>query len=822
MESFATAVAPTLPPPARTAPLRTLKAEELRWTCDPAHLSFETTDELDQLDSVIGQPRAVAAMEFGIAMGAAGYNLYALGPPGIGKRFVVGHYLEGRARLQPPPGDWCYVYEFADSHRPHALRLPPGRAVGLRKDMEELVEVLRSSLSAAFEREDYQTRRQLIDQEMEQRHEQALEEVGKQAKERNLALLRNPMGLAVVPQHDGALLTPEEVEKLPEEERQRLSHGVDEIRAEMEKVFRLVPRLQRERKEKVQELDREVSRTAVDAPLDDLRRKYQDLPDVLSYLDAVEEDVLHHAQLFRNREGSPASPEEAPDHEAHFRRYRVNVLVDCSGLESAPVIYEDNPTWANLLGRTEHVSQMGTLVTDFTLIKPGALHRANGGFLVIEALELLRQPFAWEGLKRTLRAGQIKIEPMAQAWSLLSTVTLEPEAIPLTAKIVLTGDRMLYYLLSSYDPDFRELFKVQVDFEESLDLTEENQLLYARLIAGLARREKLKPFDRTAVARVLEDAARKAEDASRLSLHGGHLLDLLREADHECRDGRTAVTAADVQKAIDAQIFRADRLRQRLLEEVQRGVLRIEVDGAVAGQVNGLSVLQLGGFAFGHPGRITARVRLGEGEVVDIEREVKLSGPLHSKGVLILSGFLGGRYAADRPLSLTASLVFEQSYGGVEGDSASLAELCALLSAISGAPIRQSLAMTGSVDQRGQAQPIGGVNEKIEGFFDVCQARGLTGGQGVLIPASNVQHLMLRHDVVDAVRLGMFHVHPVATVDEALEILTGLPAGVPDAAGVYPEGSVNRRVADRLAAMAQVRTRFLKERGKEKEENGQE
>ncbi|HBL28207.1 MAG TPA: ATP-dependent protease [Acidobacteria bacterium] len=804
-------------PPVRPELLRELRAEDLRWTCDPTLLPFETTDELPLLDSVLGQPRAVAAMEFGIAMGAEGYNLYALGPHGIGKRFVVGHYLEGQAKRQPPPDDWCYVFEFADSHRPRALRLPPGRAVGLRKDMDELVEVLRSSLSAAFEREDYQSRRQLIDQEMEQRHEKALEDVGKQAKERGLALLRNPMGLAVVPVRDGDLLPPEEVEKLPEEERQRLSHSVDEIRAEMEKVFRLIPRLQRERKEKVQELDREVSRTAVDAPLDDLRRKYQDLPDVLAYLDAVEEDVLHHAQLFRSREGSPASPEEAMDHEAHFRRYRVNVLVDCSNLENAPVVYEDNPTWANLLGRVEHVSQMGTLVTDFTLIKPGALHRANGGFLVIEALELLRQPFAWEGLKRALRAGQIKIEPMAQAWSLLSTVTLEPVAIPLTAKIVLTGDRMLYYLLFAYDPDFRELFKVQVDFEESLDRTQDNQLLYARLIAGLARREKLKPFDRTAVARVMENAARQVEDASKLSLHGGHLLDLLREADHACNNGRTTVTAADVQKAIDAQIFRTDRLRQHLLEEVQRGVLRVEVDGAVAGQVNGLSVLQLGGFAFGHPGRITARVRLGEGEVVDIEREVKLSGPLHSKGVLILSGFLGERYAADRPLSLTASLVFEQSYGGVEGDSASLAELCALLSAIAGIPIQQSLAMTGSVDQRGQAQPIGGVNEKIEGFFDVCQTRGLTGRQGVLIPVSNVQHLMLRHDVVDAVRLGMFHIYPVATVDEALEVLTGQPAGVPDATGVYPEGSVNRRIADRLAAMAQVRTRFLKgkERGTE-------
>jgi lon-related putative ATP-dependent protease len=794
--------------PAVPASSRELKAAELRWFCDPARLPFESTSELEQLDGVLGQPRAVAAMEFGVAMAASGYCLYALGPPGIGKRFVVERFLERHALRQPRPEDWCYVYDFADPHRPHALRLPAGRATELRRDMEELVEDLRTALTAAFEREDYQSRRQQIDQEVEQRHEKNLEELGTRAQEQGLAIMRTPLGMLLAPVKNGEVLSPAEVEKLPEEERQRLGRHMDELRGEMEKVFLQIPRWRRERRDKVLALDREVSRAAAGVLLDELRKKYEALPDVVAYLSTVEEDVLDHAQMFRGQQEEAAVTGEVPDGEPGFRRYRVNVLVDRADLQAAPVIYEDHPTYANLLGRVEHVSQMGTLVTDFTLIKPGALHRANGGYLILDALELLSQPFAWDGLKRALRAQRIKIEPMAQAW-LLSTVSLEPEPIPLAVKVVLVGDRLLYYLLSAFDPDFPELFKVQVDFEETLDRTEDNQLLYARLIAGLVKKEKLKPFDRTAVARVLEHSVRLAADTQKLSLRGGDLVDVLREADYWCQDGRTAVTAGDVQRAVDAQIFRADRVRQRLQEEIRRGTLLIDTEGSAVGQVNGLSVLQLGGFSFGHPGRITARVRVGEGEVMDIEREVKLSGPVHSKGVLILSGFLGERYAADQPLSLSASLVFEQSYAGVEGDSASLAELCALLSAISGLPVRQSLAVTGSVNQHGCVQAVGGVNEKIEGFFDVCAARGLTGRQGVLIPAANVQHLMLRQDVVDAVREEKFHLYPVTLVDEAVETLTGMPAGRRDESGFYPIATVNRLVADRLTYLAEIRRDFL-------------
>jgi lon-related putative ATP-dependent protease len=492
------------------------------------------------------------------------------------------------------------------------------------------------------------------------------------------------------------------------------------------------------------------------------------------------------------------------------------VLVDHSDTEGAPVVYEDNPTYQNLIGRVEHMARMGALLTDFQLIKPGALHRASGGYLILDARKVLTQPYAWEALKRVLQAGQIRIESVGQMLSLISTVSLEPEPIPLDVKIALFGERMLYYLLWQLDPDFAELFKVEADFETEMDRTDSNQKLYAQLIATLVQKKDLRPFDRSAVVRVIERSARLAGDREKLTMRTRNIIDLLEEADYWAgENGNGTVTDGDVQQAIEAQIHRADRVRERVQEAILRDTFLIDTQGEVVGQINGLSVLQLGNFAFGRPTRITARTRLGKGQVLDIEREVELGGPIHSKGVLILSGFLGGRYTSDRPLSLSASLVFEQSYGGVEGDSASSAELYALLSAIADLPLRQSLAVTGSVNQRGQVQAIGGVNEKIEGFFDVCQARGLTGEQGVLIPASNVKHLMLRQDVVEAVEEGQFHVYPVETVDQGIEILTGVEAGEQDEEGTYPEGSVNDRVAKRLAELAEKRQAFSKS-GEEK------
>ncbi len=790
-----------------------LEARQLRQTCDPAQFDFETTAELEDLSEIVGQERAVDAILFGIGIQREGYNLFALGPSGTGKRTTIRQFLDQRGAAEPVSPDWCYVNNFEQPHKPRVLRLPPGQGVVLRKDMDRLVEELRSAIPAAFESEDYRTRKQEAEEEFKEQQEKAFTEIRQQAQEHNVALIRTPVGMAFAPLQEGEVISPDEFQKLPEEERKRVEADISKLQERLQETIYQVRQWEREAREKVKELDRQVVMSIIDSPVDELRKEYAELPAVVDYLDAVQQDVIENVDEFRKSEEAPQvmgiplprSLVGSPS----FRRYQVNVLVDHSQAEGAPVVYEDNPTYNNLIGRIEHIAQMGALMTDFNLIKPGALHRANGGYLILDARQLLLQPYAWDGLKRALRSREVRVESLGQALSLVSTVSLEPKPIPLDVKVVLIGERLLYYLLYQLDPDFGELFKVEADFSEEIARVPENNLLYARLIATMARKEGLLPFDRGAVARVIEHSARTTGDAEKLSVHLLSISDLLREADYWAGvAGNGAVTADDVQRAIDAQIHRADRLRERVQEEIERGTIMIDTTGERMGQVNGLSVVGLGHFAFGQPSRITARVRLGKGEVVDIEREVELGGPIHSKGVLILAGFLGARYSADRPLSLSASLVFEQSYGGVEGDSASLAELCALLSALAEVPIKQSLAVTGSVNQHGQVQPIGGVNEKVEGFFDVCKVRGLTGEQGVIIPATNVRHLMLRQDVVEAVEAGRFHVYPVQTVDQATEILTGIPAGERDEEGEFPKGSINQRVEARLIELAERQRAF--------------
>jgi lon-related putative ATP-dependent protease len=489
-----------------------------------------------------------------------------------------------------------------------------------------------------------------------------------------------------------------------------------------------------------------------------------------------------------------------------LRRYRVNVLVDSTGATGAPVIYETNPSYLNLVGRVEQMAMMGALITDFMLIKPGALHRANGGYLLLDADKILTSPYAWEGLKRALQFHQIRIESPVQMMSLSSTVSLEPEPIALDVKVILLGERQVYYLLAQADPEFLELFKVAADFDDEFVRNDDIVRQYAHLIATIVKQEELLPFDRSAVCRVIEHAARLVEDRERVTAQTRFIVDLMQESDHWAQaDGAKIVSAEHVQQALNAQVYRNDRIRQRMQEEVLRETILIDTSGALVGTINGLSVISMGTFDFGRPSRITATINMGKGDVLNIEREIEMSGPFHSKGVLILSSFLRSRYAQDQPLALDASLVFEQSYGGVDGDSASSTELYVLLSAIAQVPIKQSIAVTGSVNQHGQVQAIGGVNEKIEGFFDLCNARGLTGDQGVMIPASNVKHLMLRHDVVDAVAAGRFRIYPISTIDEGIEILTGLPAGKANDKGVYPKGTINRLVYDRLAAIGAKR-----------------
>jgi len=792
---------------------QSLEADQLRRACDSAQFDFRTTEELEDLSEIIGQERAVGAVRFGIGIQRDGYNLFALGPSGTGKRTTISQFLDRRASGEPIPSDWCYVNNFEDNQKPNALRLPSGMGIELREDMEQLIEELRTAIPALFESEDYQTRKQELQEEFQEKQEAALNEIQERAKERDIALIRTPVGLAFAPVEEGEVVSPDEFQKLSEEKRETVKEDIAKLQEELQEAMRQARQWERKTRERMKELDREVAMLAVGHRIEELKEKYADVEEVLAYLEAVKDDVIDNVDDFR-RGGSEDGetifgiPMERV-REATFRRYKVNVIVDHSESEGAPVIYEEHPTYNNLIGRIEHLAQMGALVTDFNLIRPGALHRANGGYLLIDARELLMQPYAWEGLKRVLRAQEVRTESLSQALSLVSTVSLEPEPIPLNVKVVLIGERLLYYLLNEYDPDFSELFKVEADFSDEMPRTGENDRLYARLIATMARREELHPFDRNAVARIIEQSSRIAGDNRKLSTHLLSIADLLDEADYWAGDdGRDIVATEDVQKAIDKQIERADRLRQRTQEHIERGIILIDTEGEKIGQVNGLSVIALGNYAFGRPNRITARTRLGKGNVVDIEREVELGGPIHSKGVLILSGFLSARYAPEYPLSLSASLVFEQSYAGVEGDSASLGELCALLSALADAPIKQSLAVTGSVNQHGEVQPIGGVNEKVEGFFDACAAKGLTGNQGVLIPEANVEHLMLRQDVIEAAGRGTFHVYPVATVDEAIELLTGLPAGERDDEGEFPEGSMNYLVEERLIDLAQKHRDF--------------
>ena len=795
--------------------VRPLEAAALYQRCDPMQFVFETTADLEDLTGVIGQDRAVEAVRFGIGMSRQGYNLFALGPEGTGKYSVVRRYLERQAAGQPPPSDWCYVSNFVEAYKPRVLQLPAGGGSRFRRDMEHLVEELRTAIPTTFESENYRQRRQDIEEEFRERQDKVLTELQRQAQERGLALIRTPMGLAFAPTREGEVISPEEFQKLPPAEQERVQADVSALQEALQKSLSQLPQWDRERRAKLKELNQEVGMFAVGHLIEELRQMYLDLPAVLAYLTSVQQDVIDNLDEFLGITDTPpaapteASPPRPPITASFFRRYQVNVIVDHSGATGAPVIYEDHPTVQNLVGRIEHMAHMGTLVTDFNLIKAGALHRANGGYLILDARRVLLQPFAWDELKRALRSREIRIEVLGQTLSLVSTVSLEPAPIPLDVKVILLGERMLYYSLYEADPDFGELFKVAADFEDQMDRTADNHLLYARMIGTIARQEGLRPLDRAAVARVIEQSARLAGDAEKLSTHMHSIADLLREADYWAGEAQHHVIAAtDVQRAIDAQIRRLDRVRERIQEEIQRGTILIDTQGAAVGQVNGLSVLSMGQFAFGRPSRITARVRLGRGEVVDIEREVALGGPIHSKGVLILSAYLGARYAADRPLSLSASLVFEQSYSGVEGDSASSAELYALLSALADLPVKQGLAVTGSVNQRGQVQPIGGVNEKIEGFFDTCRAQGLTGEQGVLIPASNVKHLMLRHDVVAAVAAGQFQVYAVETIDQGIEILTGVLAAERDASGEFPVGSVNQRVEARLLTLADKRLAY--------------
>ncbi|MGQ9630463.1 MAG: Lon protease family protein [bacterium] len=780
--------------------------EKLRRICDPDEFDFETTEEVEGVKGIIGQSRAVEAIKFGLGIKSQGYNIYVAGMPGTGKTFTVKSFLEEIARREPTASDWCYVYNFHNPYKPKALRLPPGKGTELERDMRELVDTLRDEIPRAFESEDYDKQSDAIIREFRTRRDKLISSLEEKARESGFVLQNTQIGLMTIPVVGGKPIGEEEYEALDEEAKREIMRRKDSLQEEIEDAMREASLIEREARRRVRELDRDVARFAVGYAIDEIENKYKNFPKVVEYLEAVREDIVQHVEDFKSPSGAQQPPPASPQipQETPFTKYKINVLVSNAGMEHAPVVIESNPTYANLFGKIERRAQLGALVTDFTMIKPGSLHRANGGYLVLNIQDILKNPLSWDGLKRTIKDKEIKIEDVAEQYTSITTEGLKPEPIPLDVKIIIIGDPHTYHLFYNFDDDFREMFKVRADFDVWMDRSPANLREYASFISERCREENLKHFHKSGVAKVIEYSSRMVEDQEKLSTKFGEIADLLREASFWASESNSRyVMAEHVEKAIEKKIYRSNLVEENIRDMIARRNIFIDTEGEVVGQVNGLAVYDVGDFSFGKPSRITANIYMGRDGVIDIERESKLGGNIHTKGVMILSGYLGWKYAQDKPLSLSARICFEQSYEGVDGDSASSTELYALISSLSGLPIKQSIAVTGSVNQKGELQPIGGVNEKIEGFFEICKLRGLTGDQGVIIPKANVKNLMLKPEVIEAVRGGKFHIYPVETIDEGIEILTGVPAGRRLEDGSFEEGSVSARVDSYLRKLAE-------------------
>ncbi len=748
-----------------------LPAEKLRWECDPDGFDFNTTDEIPGLEGTVGQVRALKAIDFGLGMQQDGFNLFLAGEPGTGRSTTINNLLSKRAKTEPPPKDWCYLHNFKGPDYPISLSLPSGMGSEFARDMDEFLEGIKINIPKALESKEYETNKLAIMEEYQEKNSDLFSKLEEDAGEKGFALQRTVSGLVMVPQKEGRSYTQEEYEALSKEERDRLDETGKELSEKLNDVLRQVRENEKNTKEELAKLDRELGVFSVGHHLDPLREKYAEFAKVLTYIEAVQEDILLNLEDFKPQSSTPQIPGlKLPRQEPSFERYKVNLFVDNKGIEGAPIIFEANPTYNNLFGRIEHVMQMGgAATTNFTLIKPGALHRANGGYLIVDAREVLINPFAWDALKRCIRNGVIRIEDVLEQYRFMTVVSLKPEPVPLQAKIIMIGSPWIYYLLYHLEPDYRKFFKVKADFDSRVTRTPEIMNDYAFFVSVHCKNEKLLPFDRTGIAALLEYCARLVEDQEKLSSQFMEISDMIREADYWAqKENSNHVTREFVKRAIAEKNFRNNRIEERVQELITDGIILVDTSGSEVGQINGLSVITLGDFAFGRPSRVTARVYIGRSGMVNIEREVKLSGPIHDKGVLILTGYLGGKYAHDKPISFSASICFEQSYDGVEGDSASSTELYALLSALSGVPLKQNIAVTGSVNQLGRVQPIGGVNDKIEGFYAVCKAMGLTGEQGVIIPKSNERHLMLNDEVTAAVKEGRFHVWSVETIDQGI------------------------------------------------------
>jgi predicted ATP-dependent protease len=786
-----------------------LRPERLRRRLDPRKLEFDSTADVEPLVGTIGQPRALDALEYGLAVETRGFNLFVSGPAGSGRLTTVLDTLRALAPGRPKPPDWVYVYDFANADRPNAIELPAGRGVEFARAMDDFVGGATAEIERAFESEEYERRQREITAEIAAQRQREEEELTAFAAERMIALRTTLVGVASVPLVNGKPITREQFERLPAEQQQSITKATSEVEERAATFVRQVRRLEQEASRRERELEREVALFATEPLFHDLRERFGDVPEVLEYLEDVKSDLLGHVADFRETEESSPLQLALTQRPHDFARYRVNVLVSNDGAEGAPVVVESNPTYYNLLGRIEYRATFGAMSTDFREIKSGALHRANGGFLVLDVLDVIGHPFAWDALKRSLRSGEVRIESLGEEFSAVPLASLRPEPIPLNLKVVLIGPSLAYLVLYSLDEDFRELFKVKADFAPELDWTSEHHRNYAAFVSRWVRENDLRHFDRAAVARLIEHGARLRENQRKLSARLIEISDVVSEASFWAeRLGHAIVQAQDVELAIRKREFRSSMIEERVRELVQDGTIVIATDGAKVGQVNGVAVADLGDYAFGRPARVSARVSLGRGGVESIEREIELSGPIHSKGFMILSGYLAATYAQEWPLVVSATLTFEQSYDEIEGDSASSTELYALLSALSGLPLDQGVGVTGSVDQHGNVQAVGGATRKVEGFYATCKAKGLTGRQGVMVPAANVRHLMLDEEVVEAVRDGAFHVWGVKTIDEGIEILTGVPAGRRRKDGSFTPGSVHALVDARLRAYAEALRRF--------------
>ena len=791
--------------------IQPLDIEYYRNVYEPEKVQCASTEEMRPMEEIIGQERALRALRFGLEIRESGFNVYTAGAQGTGRMTAVRSFLDELAKAKPRASDWVYVHNFENQYEPDAIALPAGRGVRFREDMKRFIEEARRALPRAFESEEYAKRRDETLKTLQGRRTDLVARINQRAQEQGFVIQMSPIGLLTIPVINGRPVPEEEFISLPDEMRAEVQRRRDALNTELRSVLRQVQDIERQGAEAVRDLNHDIALYAIGNLVAELKENYAGVPEIPEYIDAVQNDILENLQTFL---GVAEQPEVPPQFQAFirelpFRKYDVNVVVDNADIKGAPVIVEQNPTFQNLLGKIEKEVQFGIFTTDFTMIRPGSLHMANGGYLVLSVEDLLRNPFSWDGLKTALKTGKAVIEEPGERMGFITAKTIKPEAIPLDIKVTLIGTPMLYQLLYRLDPDFKELFKVKADFDIVMERNDENAGKYADFMCNLIREENLRHLDRDAIARVIEYGSRLAEDQQKLSTRFAAIADLIREANfYAVQEGAEQIEKQHVTKAIEEKVYRSNLIQQKIEEYIQRGIFLIETEGEKVGQVNGLSVIGLGDFAFGRPSKVTASIGVGREGIVDIEREAALGGPIHTKGVLIINGYLNNNYARDKPLSLSARLVFEQSYEGIEGDSASSTELYALLSALSGLPLKQYLAVTGSVNQKGEVQAIGGVNEKLEGFYEVCKAKGLNGNQGVLIPASNVQNLMLKEEVVEAAKAGKFRIYPVRTIDEGIEILTGIPAGTRREDGTYEEGTVNYLVDRRLGEMAETMRGF--------------